>query len=89
MICHAKRIAENRRIDEMERKVKPLVIMIIVCFVMLSVQALADIYASHKYQSLIDSQSQLIRAMNGEIVDIGDSILSCRIDKFDLVNGIK
>lgn len=89
MICHAKRIAENQRIEEMERKVRPLVIMIIVCFVLLAVQALADIYAAHKYKSLIETQAQLIRAMNGEIVDIGGAALICRIDKFDLIGGVK
>lgn len=89
MIDHAQRIAEEKRIDEMERSVRPLIIMCVIALIAILADGLLDAYAAHKYAYQIKNESLFVGALNGKPVDIDDGIATCRVEKFNLVEGIK
>lgn len=89
MIDHAKRIAVNQRIDEMERRVNPLIIVIVVCLLAITVDGLLDVYAAHKNSDQIQAASVFASCLNGQRIEIGDALAICKVTNFKLVEGIK
>jgi len=89
MTDHAQRIAEEARIREMECRVKPLIIMLSVCIIALLADSILDTYAAYKYQGQIKTAKAFASALNGAMVDTGESVITCQIKKIELVKGIK
>jgi len=89
MTDHAQRIAEEARIREMECRAKPLIIVCILCVVALLADSLLDTYAAYKYSGQIKTAQAFANALNGAVVDTGESIITCQIKKSELVKGIK
>ncbi|MDP4112887.1 MAG: hypothetical protein Q8924_12290 [Bacillota bacterium] len=89
MIDHAKRIAENQRIDEMERHARPLLIVVVGFFVALTITSLLDAYAAHKNASQIQTADLFAQCLSGTFINSDDGIISCSFHNNDLVKGIK
>jgi hypothetical protein len=88
MICHAKRIAENRRIDEMERKSMPLVIMISVCFITLAISSLYDFYENH--ESTKQTADIFAQCLSGVTIQADNNgLIVCSFKKSELIGGFK
>jgi hypothetical protein len=89
MTDHAQRIAEEARIREMECRVKPLIILLSICIILVLADSLLETYAAYKYQGQIKTAKAFASALNGAVVDTGESIITCQIKKTELVQGIK
>jgi hypothetical protein len=89
MIDHAQRIAENQRIDEMERRQRPLIIVVVVFFAALAVSSLLDAYAAHKYQGTIKTADLFAQCLSGTMIDSNDGVIACSVHKINLVGGFK
>ena len=89
MIDHARRIAEEKIIDEMERRTRPLIIVVVIALVAILVDGLMDIYAFKKYSTEIETAKIFAQCLNKTPVQIDDDWAHCRIEKIELVKGIK
>ena len=89
MNCHAKRIAENQRIDEMERNARPLKIVVVLFLVAVLVNGLLDAYAAHKNAEQIQTADLFAQCLSGTFINSDDGVISCSFHNNDLVKGIK
>jgi hypothetical protein len=79
----------NIEIDEMERKVEPLAIVVAVCLIVLLANSALEAYAAYKYKSQIDAANVFASCLNGQQIEVGDSWARCKVTKITLVEGIK
>lgn len=86
---HAQRIAEETRIREMECRSMPILIMLALCVGALLADSLLDTYAAYKYSGQIKTAKAFASALNGAVVDTGESVITCQIKKSELVRGLK
>jgi hypothetical protein len=81
--------AENIVIEEMERKVEPLTIMVAALMIALIANSALEAYAAYKYKSQIDAANVFASCLNGQQIEIGDSWARCKVKKLTLVSGIR
>jgi hypothetical protein len=79
----------NIEIDEMERKVEPLAIVVAVCLIALLANSALEAYAAYKYKSQIDAANVFASCLNGQQIEIGDSWARCKVEKLTLVSGVR
>ena len=89
IIDHAQRIAEDRAIEEMERYSKPLLIIVAAFLIAIAADGLLGAYANYKHAEQIQAASAFASCLNGQKIEIGDSLASCNIEKITLVAGIE
>ena len=89
MICHARRIAEEKIIDEMERRTRPLIIVVVICLLAVLVDGLIDVYAAKKYADQINTARSFAACLNGQQIEMGGSLIGCSINEIKLVKGMQ
>ncbi len=90
MIDHAQRIAENRRIDDMERKAMPLIVVIVLALAAILIDLSLDTYAAKRHAGEIETARIFAECLNGKDVQIDDNqYVTCSTHNLKLVEGIK
>jgi len=87
--CHAKRIDEEQRIEEMERRTRPLIIVLVIALAAILIDGLIDVHAAKKYASQIQAASAFAACLNGYQIEIGSAYIACNIKEIKLVEGMK
>ena len=87
MICHAKRIAETQRINEMEFKLTPLIAAVSIALLLGMISFVSNIYDN--YQSAQNDSTAFVACLNGQAISADDAIVTCTVQRFSLVKGIK
>lgn len=88
MICHAKRISENQRIDEMDKHVRPLVVVVLTCFAALAISSVFDFYDRH--ESMKATADIFAQCLSGTMIQADNNgIIVCSVKKSELIGGIK
>ena len=94
---HARRIhgqllaeIDVREMDEMKQKAEPLIMVVALCLVAVLMNELMQAYAKHEYAGEIRTAAIFAAALNGQQIDLGnEAIATCKVERFNLVAGLK
>jgi hypothetical protein len=89
MIDHAQRIAEEKHIDEMERRAWPIAFVLVLALVAILIDFGLNVYADDKYQGTKETADIFAQCLSGTFIDTGDGIIKCSVSKPKLIGGIK
>lgn len=89
MIDHAKRIKELHEVEQLGKYSTPLLSAVLIVLGVSLISFALDVYADNKYADNVQLEALYVSALNGMAVDIGDGIATCKIEKFNLVGGLK
>lgn len=89
MIDHAHRINELHEVERMEKYTNPLLSAVLIVLAVSLISFALDVYADNKYSDHLQLEALYVSALNGATVDTGDGIATCKVEKFNLVKGLK
>ena len=86
---HAKRIKELHEVEQMEKYSTPLMSAVLIVLAVTLISFALDVYADGKYSAHVQLEALYVSALNGEPVDTGDGIATCKVIKYELIKGIE
>lgn len=84
-----RRIVENERIADMERRITPLLYCVLIAVAGVIAGILIDAYAAQKYAGHTSTSQAFAQCLNGKTLNVDGSIVRCEIKQYALVKGLK
>ena len=81
--------AENDRMKEMEQHATPLFVVFIIAVILFVLGMSLTKYVNAQTESSEESNRMLAACMNGRAILVDGAIMRCKIEKYNLIGGLK